>query len=96
MENGEIEDSQITSSSSESDRTEASNGRLNGISAWIPSPLDNNRWIQVCFNESVVFTAISTQGFGPFSYAVSSYAVSYSFDNETFQNYIVNGIQKVR
>jgi hypothetical protein len=95
MENGEIEDSQITSSTN---GREASNGRLNAFNTyWSTNSADRNQWIQVCFHESVAFTAIATQGDGviPSSW-VSSYAVSYSFDGETFHNYTVNGTRKVR
>ncbi|CAB4007248.1 Hypothetical predicted protein, partial [Paramuricea clavata] len=94
MENGEIEDSQITSSSF-IPGMEPSKGRLNAGTAWVASSRNSNQWIQVCVNESVVFTAIATQGIGDEYSRVTSYAVSYSSDGETFQVYTVTGTRKV-
>jgi hypothetical protein len=98
MENGEIEDSQITSSGYFVG-WEPSYGRLNAVNgAWLILFPDNNHWIQVCIHESLVFTAIATQSHGIAGAGdwVSSYAVSYSFYNEIFQNYTINGTRKVR
>jgi hypothetical protein len=96
MENGEIEDSQITSSSF-IPTMEPSKGRLNAVgTTWTAASTNSNQWIQVCFHESVVFTEIATQGNGDGYSRVTSYAVSYSSDGETIQVYTATGTQKVR
>ncbi|XP_078678958.1 lactadherin-like [Branchiostoma floridae x Branchiostoma belcheri] len=61
MENGDIEDNQI-SASSEKPGYEAYEGRLNGRRAWEANVSDSNQWLQVKFNNRIIITGIQTQG----------------------------------
>ena len=64
MENGVIEDSQL-SHSSELNGNPSTNGRLNRAgAAWCVSRADNNEWLQIDFKQPLVITAIATQGHG--------------------------------
>ncbi|XP_035677232.1 uncharacterized protein LOC118416254 [Branchiostoma floridae] len=61
MENGDIEDSQI-SASTEKTGYEAYKGRLNGPRAWQADVANTNQWLQVNFNNRTIITGIQTQG----------------------------------
>ncbi|XP_078595287.1 uncharacterized protein LOC144872727 [Branchiostoma floridae x Branchiostoma japonicum] len=61
MENGDIEDSQI-SASTEKTGYEAYKGRLNGPRAWQADVANTNQWLQVNFNTRTIITGIQTQG----------------------------------
>ena len=95
MENGKIQDDQITSSS-DWNKLPAKNGRLNGSSCWAAGKNDKNQWIQVDFEKPVVVTKIATQGRGKYDQWVKSYTVSYSLDGNNFKPYQVDGVDKVR
>ena len=94
MENGEISDDQITSSSYWYDywyNHGAANGRLNFVrdsyrtGAWSSQTNDINQWLQVDFQRSTIVTGISTQGRQDQEQFVKSYTISFS-DNEKIFN----------
>ena len=62
MENGVIEDSQL-SHSSELNGNPSVNGRLNKPNAaWCVLKVNKNEWMQIDFKQPMVVTAIATQG----------------------------------
>ena len=96
MENGEISDDQITSSSYWYDSVHshgAANGRLNFIrssdrtGAWSSQTTDLNQWLQVDFQRSTIVTGISTQGRQDAEHFVKSYTISFSDDENIFNCY---------
>ena len=95
MENGNIADSQITSSTS-LERFASAKGRLNGATAWAAGQNDQNQWIQVDLGEQKIVTKIATQGRNDYDQWVTSYGVSYSLNGQIFNQYQVHSIDKVR
>ena len=101
MENGEIFDDQITSSSQWSSKHRAANGRLNfapninRTGAWTSSTNDLNQWLQVDFQRSTIITGISTQGRPEILQFVKNYTISFSDDEEYFACYKTGEILKV-
>jgi hypothetical protein len=94
MEDGKIENLQITSSSS-STGLHPELGRLNAKSCWSAGENDSHQWIQVDLGKERVVTAIATQGRMNAEEWVVSYEVWYSLDRETFEKYKINGEIKV-
>ena len=88
MENGNIADSQITSSTFWRGLASAK-GRLNGATAWAAGQNDQNQWIQVDLGEQKIVTKIATQGRNNHEQWVTSYVVSYSLNGQTFNQYQV-------
>lgn len=95
MENGNIQDSQITSSTAWNGLP-PEKGRLNGASSWSAGQNDENQWIQIDLDKILTLTKIVTQGRHNSDQWVKSYLVSYSLDGQTFQNYKIDGADKVR
>ena len=95
MENGEISDDQITSSSYfyGAYNYGAANGRLNFVrgsyrtGAWSSQTNDLNQWLQVDFQRSTIVTGISTQGRQDDEQFVKSYTISFSDDEKIFNCY---------
>lgn len=95
MENGNIEDSKITSSTAW-ENLPPTKTRLNSASSWSAGKNDENQWIQVDLDKPVAVTKIATQGRKNYDQWVKTYTVSYSFDGENFKPYQVDGLDKVR
>ena len=101
MENCEISDDQITSSSDWSSKHRAVNGRLNFIAgdgrkgAWSSKIKDLNQWLQVDFQRSAIITGISTQGRQDYDHFVKNYTISFSDDGKHFNDYKTGGTLKV-
>lgn len=103
MENGQIRDHQITSSSHYDNQVLARNARLNlktiwdvRKGAWAPLTLDLNQWLQVDFERPAFITGISTQGRQDNDEHVKSYTISFSNDGQNFHGYIPGGVLEVR
>ena len=95
MENGNVEDSKITSSTAWSNLP-STKARLNSDSSWSAGTNDKNQWIQVDLDKAVTVTKIATQGRKNYDQWVKTFTLSYSFDGENFEPYQVNGVEKVR
>ncbi|XP_028411632.1 contactin-associated protein like 5-3-like [Dendronephthya gigantea] len=101
MENGNINDSQITASSELDTKHRAANARLNFTprdgrnGAWSSGKKDLNQWLQVDFQRSTLVTGISTQGRENKDQFVKNYTVSFSQDGNNFQDYTQKGAVKV-
>ena len=77
MENGDIKDTQLTSSTNHQNHP-TSASRLNHPSTtWCAAQGDTNSWIQVIFNVVKTFTGLIVQGFNN-THWVTSYKVRYS------------------
>ena len=92
MENGSIADFQITSSTAWT--FPAEKGRLNGRQAWKAGKKDGYQWIQVDLGEVKFVTKIATQGL--YRQWTTTYNISYSFNGQTFDQYQVHNVNKVR
>ena len=100
MENDEISDDQITSSSDFDLHLRAANGRLNSVAgndktAWSSQKDDLNPWLQVDFQRSTIITGISTQGRQGSNQFVKSYTISFSDNGKDFTGYKLGKILKV-
>ncbi|XP_028411631.1 lactadherin-like, partial [Dendronephthya gigantea] len=103
MENGNINDSQITASSEHKSKSLwAVFGRLNFTpgngkegEAWSSKNNDLNQWLQVDFQRSTLVTGISTQGRINHNQFVKNYKVSFSQNGYNFEDYIRKGAVKV-
>ena len=95
MENGNVEDYKITSSTAWSNLP-STKARLNSDSSWSAGTNDKNQWIQVDLDKPVTVTKIVTQGRKNYDQWVKTFTLSYSFDGENFEPYQVNGVEKVR
>ena len=96
MQNGRIQDSQITASSIWGASLSTKQGRLNSASSWSVRRNDQNQWIQVDLGREKVVTVIATQGRANYNQWVKTYSVSYSSNGNTFESYTIDGAVKVR
>ncbi|XP_031557770.1 uncharacterized protein LOC116294321, partial [Actinia tenebrosa] len=87
LENSQIPDSHLTSSSSSDNFHAASRGRLYGSSSWCSQTIGNNEYIQVDLGQVKTVTGIATQGNPHMNAWVTSYKVGYSFDNRYWNEY---------
>jgi hypothetical protein len=99
MENGEILDAQITTSSEWASNHGAENARLNlrrpgNSHAWVPRTASGS-WLQVDLELQATVSEVLTQGRGDYPHWVKSYALSYSSNGRDFHPYRQNGVVKV-
>ena len=95
MQNGEIVDTQISSSSSMDEAHAASRGRLHlnatagKAGAWSAGTNDNSQWLQIDLrNNNIRVTGVATQGRnGRHAQWVTKYKLQYSSDGVNFQFY---------
>ena len=102
MESGSIPNEAIKASSERDDQHSASRSRLNTkpegeqMGAWVPLESDENQWLQVDLGKVAEITKVCTQGGGEgVEHRVNSYILSFSEDQENFQEYQENGEIKV-
>ena len=102
MESGNIPNDAIKASTELDVQHNASRSRLNTkpegeqAGAWVPLESDENQWLQVDLGKVVEITKVCTQGGGEsVEYRVNSYVLSFSEDQENFQEYQENGETKV-
>jgi hypothetical protein len=96
MQNGRIQDSQITASSIWNGKLSTKQGRLNSASSWSARQNNPNQWIQVDLGREEVVTAIRTQGRDDHPQWVKTYSSSYSSNGNAFEPYKIDGAVKVR
>ncbi|XP_074611771.1 uncharacterized protein LOC141866210 isoform X4 [Acropora palmata] len=90
-----IYDQRFSASSSLSS-SRASNGRLNGRSAWIPSSNnDNNEYLQIDLGSVYVVCAVATQGNPSANDWTKTYKIKTSLDNVNWQWYQESNTVKV-
>ncbi|EDO38806.1 predicted protein, partial [Nematostella vectensis] len=99
MENGKIADSAITASSSfpSAGYYLPFNARLNRTSyAWLAnSNYNGDQWLQIDLSSVTIVTSVSTQGRGNNNDQwVKNYTLSYSYSEEHWTTYAINGIHK--
>ena len=94
-----VPDSSFSASSEFSSNIyKASNGRLNGHFAWIPSDNSNVDYLQIDLGYEFIICAVATQGNGkvPGSYEwTTKYKIQLSLDGTTFVTYQENNVDKV-
>ncbi|XP_015763702.1 PREDICTED: uncharacterized protein LOC107342725 [Acropora digitifera] len=101
LQNGWVQNSQMTASSVWTKTHAAWRGRLftpkqySFPGAWCSRYINTNQWIQVAFYRPVDVTAIATQGRPNYNQWVTSFTLSYSEDGTKFTVYSVGGQQKV-
>ena len=92
MENGKIQDEQITAASELSSEYAAKNSRLNNEeSAWIAWSKDFYQWLQIDLLRNTKITGVATQGGGDLGLWVPEYRLSYSYDEVNFHYYMEQG-----
>lgn len=102
MESGAILDSQLSHSTRYSAEMESKHARLNSKEihgdggCWRPGNSDPSPWLQVDFLQQVTVPELKTQGRESRNHWVTNYTVSYSNDNDNFQDYKQNGMIKVK
>ena len=93
MENGLISAFQLTASSTQHPSAGAKNSWLNlntngnKHGGWIAAENDDRPWLQVDFLTNITVTRIDTQGSSSSKGRVTSYAVSFSSDGISFQEF---------
>ena len=99
MENGGIPDSCITASSVYDNRevVQSRAGRLNNLAnAWCSKPKQKGEWLKIDLARKMIVTKIATQGRPNHSRWVTSYKISFSQDNHTWEVYKEHGVEKVK
>ena len=87
MEDGRIQDNQITASTFFNAESAPSNARLNqniGEGGWSAAASDTNQWIQANLLISTMVTGVITQGKGLRDQWVTKFKVQYSDDGVSF------------
>ncbi|KAK3754635.1 hypothetical protein QZH41_014922, partial [Actinostola sp. cb2023] len=95
LENSEIHNNQMTSSSSSGNSHVASRGRLYGSSSWCSSTTSNTEYIQVDLGQVKTVTGIATQGDATQDKWVTSYKVSYGFSDGVWYEYKEGQVTKI-
>ena len=94
-----VPDSSFSASSEFSNSYKASDGRLNGTSAWAPSGINNaNDYLQINLGYEFIICAVATQGNPALSGAqewTTKYKIQLSVDGTTFVTYQENIVDKV-
>ncbi|XP_031557280.1 retinoschisin-like [Actinia tenebrosa] len=92
MENGVIQNEQITSSTTAAASTN-NMSRLNcNTGSWTPNTDDKLQWLQVSFvSQTKVFTQIATQGHGVNWWWVTQYAIDFKTEASHWQSYSEDG-----
>ena len=94
--NSSIIYNQRFSASSSLSSSRASNGRLNGASAWIPSSNNNNSdYLQIDLGSVYVVCAVASQGNPSANEWTGTYKIKTSLDNVNWQWYQENNTDKV-
>ena len=94
MEDGTIDNNQITASNYSLER-EPWKGRLNNSNDfWGPSSGTSTPWIQVAFTSAVTITAIQTQGAGIFAQWVKELEIQTGYFIDAL-SYVMDGTEKV-
>ena len=91
MENGKIEDKQITASSEYNIDYAAKYARLNNEKAWAAIFNDSERWLQIDLLNSTNVTGVATTGGVVEGMFVPAYQLTYSYDGVNFQFYEKQG-----
>ncbi|XP_048583948.1 uncharacterized protein LOC125563127 [Nematostella vectensis] len=99
MESGDIIDSAITASSSLPSAWYylPFNARLNRTpvhSVWLANS-NYNQWLQIDLSSVTIVTSVSTQGRDNNDQWVKNYTLSYSYSEEHWTTYAINGIHKI-
>ena len=93
-----VPDSSFSATSEFSVPYKASNGRLNGTSAWIPTGNNNaNDYLQIDLGYEFIICAVATQG-NPATYVnewTTKYKIQLSLDGVTFDTYKEDNTDKV-
>ena len=92
-----VPDSSFSALSQHSNTFKASNGRLNGTSAWAPSGTNNpNDYLQIDLGYEFIICAVATQGNGKNAPEwTTNYKIQLSLDSTTFVTYQENNVDKV-
>ena len=92
-----VPDSSFSATTEYSNSFKASNGRLNGTSAWVPISNNNaNDYLQIDLGYELIICAVATQGNGKGSNEwTTKYKIQLSLDGITFNTYQENNVDKV-
>ena len=93
-----VPDSSFSATSEYSNIYKASNGRLNGTHAWIPSGNNANDYLQIDLGYEFIICAVATQGNGKVHGTnewTTKYKIQLSLDGTIFVTYKGNNVEKV-
>ena len=93
-----VPDSSFSATSEWSNLYKASNGRLNGTSAWAPNGNNANDYLQIDLGYEFIICAVATQGNANVPGAnewTTKYKIQLSLDGATFVTYQENNVDKV-
>ena len=77
----------LTASSELDSRHKAGYSRLYGITSWCSSSVSPPQYLEADFRKVITVTGIATQGDNEADKWVTSYAISYGYDKQTWFNY---------
>ena len=77
----------MTASSELDWRHKAGYSRLYGITSWCSSSVSTPQYLEADFGKVITLTGIATQGDNEVEKWVTSYAISYGYDKQTWFNY---------
>ena len=91
-----VPDSSFSALSEYNNWYNASNGRLNGTSAWAPSVNNNsNDYLEIDLGYEFIICAVATQGYPLLNEWTTKYKIQLSLDRTTFVTYQENNVDKV-
>ena len=99
MENGGIPDSRITASSARKNFKDflPQLGRLNKPDiAWCSDLKQRGEWLKIDLARKMIVTKLATKGRPDYDLWVTSYEISFSQDDNAWELYKENGVQKVK
>ena len=99
MESGGIPDSRITASSARNNVKDLQPrfGRLNKPDiAWCSDLKQKGEWLKIDFAQKMIVTKIATQGRPGYGVWVTSYNISFSQDDHSWELYKEHGAEKVK
>ena len=77
----------MTASSERDDRHKAGYSRLYGITSWCSKSLPAPQYLEADLRKVITVTGIATQGDNEVDKWVTSYAISYGYDKQTWFSY---------
>ena len=101
MEDGRIQDSAMSASSTSGSSYAAKFGRLNMVASsssdgcWAAGSANSKQWLQIDLGTLTTITKVATQGRPNSAQWVTSYSISYSINNSYWAHYTVDGEKTV-
>jgi len=92
-ERGRTRNFEMTASSELDGLHKAGYSRLYGINSWCSSSVSPPQYLEADFGKVITVTGIATQGDNKVDKWVTSYAISYGYDKQTWFNYAAGQVR---